>query len=383
LTELVIFEYEEDNLRPLTLTRPAHSLVYSFRPIRSHIKRHFGAPSAYILPDRFGAYKKEIEPDCEVNPQVLEGDVTLINGAIRPSHDTMEAVKGLHPGQALADGDVVVAARLGSLTDAVSPTASGLRKMGVEILDGEGFLIKGPWELIASLESKLEGSGVVYGSSVSVEEPAVFDTKRGPVLLSDGVRVEAFSRVEGPSIIGRGTVLHSARINGNSFIGDSCRVGGEVESSVISSYTNKTHFGYVGHSYLGEWVNMGAGSVTSDLKNTYGTIRVGYRGGSFDTGMAKLGCFIGDYAKVSINCSIFAGKSIGSASHVYGLIERDVPPFTSYGPSIGLGTRELRLTSVIETASRMKARRNKTLGPGEEFLLRKCFEASADLRRQH
>jgi UDP-N-acetylglucosamine diphosphorylase/glucosamine-1-phosphate N-acetyltransferase len=208
---------------------------------------------------------------------------------------------------------------------------------------------------------------------VAVDEPVYFDTSRGPVLIADDVKIEAFSRIVGPALIGKGSVIHSARINGNCFIGDGCRVGGEVEESVVEAHSNKTHAGYLGHSYVGEWVNIGAGAVTSDLKNTYGPVRMETAAGRVDTGLVKLGSFMAAMSKVSINSTIYAGRTVGMASQVHGLVDRDVPPFIIYGRSLGWEDKRLLLDSALESLRRMKARRGLKMSRGEEQLVRKAY----------
>ena len=141
-------------------------------------------------------------------------------------------------------------------------------------------------------------------------------------------------------------------MRGGTTIGENCRIGGEVENSIVYPHTNKAHLGYLGHSIVGEWVNLGAGSVTSDLKSTYGTVRVARGRGRVDTGLQKLGPMIADMAKVAIGALVYGGKSVGVSSHCAGRVDRDIPDFTSYD-----GHRddsfELTLDSVIRTQSRM------------------------------
>jgi len=158
-------------------------------------------------------------------------------------------------------------------------------------------------------------------------------------------------------------------------------LGGEVENSIIMSHTNKAHLGYVGDSIVGEWVNLGAGSIFSNLKNTYGNVRVELERSRVDTGMLKLGAVIGDMSKVSIGALIFAGKSVGTASHVTNLVDRNVPPFTYFNGSSGKKV-ELLLASVIETQRRMMERRGMTLLKNEEDLIRKTFDRTRPERRR-
>jgi len=378
MAEVIVFDDDAESLRPLNLTRPAHTLIYSFRPIASHIRRYIAEPSAFILPPRFKNHYTEVGDTVNPEESELSGDMLVINSSVRPEKENLEIIAKLKENTALVSSGRIAAVRTSRFRYQMLNSTSNLKENGIELLESD-ILLKGPWELVSSLSKGLEGRGVVYGERVNVEEPVHFDTSMGPVLVADEVRLEAFTRIEGPALIGRGTIVHSARINAFTYIGENCRVGGEVEHSVLSSYSNKAHFGYLGHSYIGEWVNVGAGSVTSDLKNTYGNVRVQIGVNRIDSGMVKLGSFIGDYSKVAINTSIYAGKKIGSGAHIYGLIDIDVAPFLSYDEKRCM---ELNIDSVINIARRMKKRRNQELGKGEEELIRKSYEESAEERRK-
>jgi NDP-sugar pyrophosphorylase family protein len=134
-----------------------------------------------------------------------------------------------------------------------------------------------------------------------------------------------------------------------SYIGQNCRVAGEIEHSIISDYTNKAHTGFIGHSYVGEWTNVGAMTTTSDLKMTYGTIKMSIGTKKVDTGQNKVGSFFADMVKTSIGTLVYSGRRIGVSSHLHGLVAQDVPSFTIYGASIGARNVVLELESVIET----------------------------------
>ncbi|MGA1974646.1 MAG: putative sugar nucleotidyl transferase [Conexivisphaerales archaeon] len=386
LADVALFEEDRTNpLRPLALAKPTFKLIYSYRPLGTRIRRELGRLTALYVPRRFEMLLKETESETAVNPSKLDGEALLVNSRLRPEEGVVSIVKSLKDRQYVISDGAVAAARTARVPDDLGKLADGglaqqLKAAGGEELGKDGLLLQGPWDLITSLSGGLTGTGVVYGSHVAVEEPAYFDTSHGPVLIADDAKIEAFSRIVGPALIGKGSVIHSARINGNCYIGDSCRVGGEVEESVLQGHSNKTHSGYLGHSYVGEWVNIGAGAVTSDLKNTYGSIRTETQKGKVDTGLMKLGSFMADLSKVSINSTIYAGKCVGMASQVHGLVDRDVPPFTIYGRSLGWKDEELRLESGLETFRRMKARRNMKVSRGEEQLVRLAYEDSREGR---
>ena len=172
-----------------------------------------------------------------------------------------------------------------------------------------------------------------------------------------------------------------AQIGGGTSIFDSCNVGGHVQNSIIMPFTNKAHHGYVGDSYVGSFVNLGAGSTFSNLKNTYGNVRLTVAGKKVDSGMLKLGPVIGDMAKLSIGSLVYAGKSVGVGSHVSGLASTDVPSFTYFDSARGPGV-ELLLESTVETQRRMMERRGMTLGRAEERLMRRVFALTSKERRR-
>src|SRR6185369_7054341 len=106
----------------------------------------------------------------------------------------------------------------------------------------------------------------------------VADTTCGPVVIDREAVVTAFTRLEGPCYIGPRTQIHAAKIRGGTTIGPNCRVGGEVEASIIQGYSNKYHDGFLGHAYIGEWVNLGAITSNSDLKNDYSEVSISLDG---------------------------------------------------------------------------------------------------------
>ena len=210
-------------------------------------------------------------------------------------------------------------------------------------------------------------------SPPTIDPSAVFDTTDGPVIFDTGVKVGPHCFFRGPVYIGPNSKIseHSS-IKDAVAIGHTCKIGGEVEGCVVEPWTNKQHYGFLGHSYLGSWINLGAGTCNSDLKNTYGKINMTYADEKVATGMQFVGCFIGDYAKTAINTSIFTGKTIGVASMVYGMTTANVPSFVNYARSlgqIGLLPPEVAIT----TQQRMFGRRNIPHTPADSQLIHDMF----------
>jgi len=188
-----------------------------------------------------------------------------------------------------------------------------------------------------------------------------------------GAVVGPFSYLRGPIYLGRrAAILEHSSIKSHVSVGDHAKVGGEVAESIIESYSNKQHHGFLGHSYLGSWVNLGAGTSNSDLKNTYGTIRMDYPYGRVETGMQFLGCVIGDYAKSAINTTIFTGKLVGVCSMMYGAVATNVPSFVNYARSYGQ-VKEMPVEVAIKIQQRMFQRRHVAHGPADARLMREMF----------
>ncbi len=219
----------------------------------------------------------------------------------------------------------------------------------------------------------VEHAGVVLGAhgvfaerGAAVEPYTVFDTSAGPVVVRRGATVQAFTRVVGPCYIGEGSVVTADRISGCA-IGDHCRVHGEISASVLVGHANKAHDGFVGHSYLGRWVNLGAGTTTSNLKNTYGTVSLWTPGGVRDTGLQFLGTLFGDHAKTGIGLTLTTGTVVGAGANVYDRMPpKHVPPF-AWGGGAPYDTYDAE--RFVRVAERAMARRQRALTAGMRDLL--------------
>ena len=173
--------------------------------------------------------------------------------------------------------------------------------------------------------------GVFLASNAELAEWVDTDTSQGPIVAEAGSVIKPFACLRGPLYLGAmSRVNEHAVLKPGVSVGTMSKVGGEIEASVIEAFSNKQHTGYLGHSYLGRWVNLGAGTSNSNLKNTYGTVRMDVAGRRIDTGMQFMGCVIGDFTKSAINTGIFTGKLIGCCSMLYGFVTTNVPSFVNY-----------------------------------------------------
>ena len=209
---------------------------------------------------------------------------------------------------------------------------------------------------------KLLGQHQVFIEDGAVVEPfVVLDTQQGPILVRHGAHVQSFTRLVGPCFIGADSVIHGGRVAASA-IGEQCRVHGEVSVSAFFGQCNKAHDGFVGHSAIGRWANLGAGTTTSNLKNSYGTVRMWTPAGMTDSGMQFLGSLIGDHAKLAIGTLLMTGSVVGAGASVHDAAARStvVPPF-SWGGGVD---EAFAFEKFVEVAERALARRGVPLSAG-------------------
>jgi UDP-N-acetylglucosamine diphosphorylase / glucose-1-phosphate thymidylyltransferase / UDP-N-acetylgalactosamine diphosphorylase / glucosamine-1-phosphate N-acetyltransferase / galactosamine-1-phosphate N-acetyltransferase len=219
--------------------------------------------------------------------------------------------------------------------------------------------------------------------SVKIDPFVYIDATKGPVIIKKGCEINPFTRIEGPCFIGEQTIVTGAKIREGCSFGPVCRVGGEVEDSIFQGYSNKYHDGFIGHAYIGEWVNLGAMTTNSDLKNNYTNVCCELPSGTVDTGSSKAGCVIGDFSKTSIGTLINTGSIIGTGAMTV-FSGRMTPSLTP--DFCRFIKNELRDTGsaaeCIETNSIACSRRDKTLTPAMRKLLTHIYASTAEFRQK-
>jgi len=222
--------------------------------------------------------------------------------------------------------------------------------------------------------------GVFVSDGATIGQYPVIDTSKGPIIIERDVKVGPFCFLAGPVHVGAGSrIIEHSALKDAVALGHTTKVGGEVEASVIEPYTNKQHHGFLGHSYLGSWINLGAGTCNSDLKNTYGTINMDYGTDKVATEMQFMGCIMGDYSKTAINTGIFTGKVIGVCSMLYGFVTSNVPSFVNYARLFGQ-TATLPPEVMISTQARMFARRKVQQRECDRQLIFDMFDLTEEER---
>ena len=239
----------------------------------------------------------------------------------------------------------------------------------------EDEILGGEWSLYQSKpdEGIFVKGRVFIGKNVSIASHCVFDASQGAILISDDVTIMPNVTIIGPCSIGKGSVLKiGAKIYSGTTIGEMCKIGGEIENSVIQGFSNKQHEGFLGHSFISEWVNIGADTNTSDLKNTYGNIDITLRGKKITTNRMFLGSLIGDHSKTAIDTALNTGLAIGIHCQIatVGALRKELPSFSFVTPN---GSTIFNNDKAKEIASVVMSRRKKSLVDEEIVLMDKEF----------
>jgi UDP-N-acetylglucosamine diphosphorylase/glucosamine-1-phosphate N-acetyltransferase len=391
----MICVYEEEGLErlsPLAELRPAFDLRCGRFTLLEKIERLYPKEELHLwVRPELAEVTAERHPKARVNKPVKKGRLFLSAQAIFE-----EPVSPQGRESVLLAGDEVVGFRVCSECAVHISSAAGLRATLAEE-QVKAKTIKRPWDVVELTAGELRSeipsrkdkglnkdkgrrtkSGVPAGALVGsagllvmakgarVWPGAVVSTETGPVMLDEGAEVRPGSFVEGPCYVGPGTVIDGAKVRPGCSFGPQCRIGGEVEASVYQGYSNKHHEGFIGHSFVGEWVNLGALTTNSDLKNTYENVQVFFPDGPVDTGLTKVGGFFGDHAKTAIGSLFNTGCRVGIFANWFepGLARKELAPF-SWGRHGGW-TED----AAVQNARVVMARRGVEMSEATEKLIR-------------
>jgi UDP-N-acetylglucosamine diphosphorylase/glucosamine-1-phosphate N-acetyltransferase len=400
------------DLGPLTLTRPTADLLCGITPLGEKQARHFGAEVVgHLCRPLVAELVRARDPLAPVNDPVWlrAAPTVLVNARWLPPARPVSGPR-LHapdlfaggPVLGMCDGEVAFAVLGTRPLQAVSPpTLDDCLADWAQTLptrEAGGHVVRYPWELIDHNPDQIArdfgdtgdptragfhptgfalvgpADRLLIHPTARIDPVVVADTTRGPVWIGPGAVVTAFTRLEGPCAVGAGTHLLGAKVRAGTTLGPHCRVGGEVECSVVQGYANKYHDGFLGHSYVGEWVNLAAGTSTGDLRCDYREIRVRVNGASVPTGRTKVGSVIGDHARTGMGVLLNCGTVIGPFATLFPtgqLAPREVPAFGRHGPD-GL-TVEADLGGTLTVADTVMRRRGRELTPA----LRAVYRALA------
>jgi len=403
-----------ENLEPLIFIRPVYDLVCGMTSLREKIVRLFPNNKIalhcrkYLEPYLKVLYKFDINT-------VSDNDVLFINGRTLATDELLKFIDLKNKDCVVyKNKEGVVAARLnGEMLEKFLPKLNDLISdqdfNNLKIFEIEAKTINYNWDLIhyhsemmlydysylaANVNEKnqakvydgvhiVEKDNVILKSGTIVKPGVVLDASKGPIFIENNVNIFPNAVIEGPAYIGEGSQIKAqAYIYDNVSAGKVCKLGGEVEYSIILPFTNKQHAGFIGHAYLGSWVNLGADTNCSDLKNNYGFVRMFVNGEAIVTNQQFLGVVIGDHTKVAINTMFNTGTVVGFSSNVFGagFPSKSLPSFTWGG--CGSASTTYDLERAIETAKRVMARRNYIMSEEEENVFRKTFDITKKVRKR-
>jgi len=411
--------YEDKKWRqflPLTYLRPAYSLRAGILPLFRRAERFFEQPEISLCSrGPLAAVISAEFRDCPVNIiKRREGQtVVFLNGRVRDYGNLPELAgratlvtkvisrDGCVLGLIFPDAAVGPVPRMATLEQYVEFFRSNSGDVGE--METDATLYDWCWELIADLDREiaedfvflrrdlakplrvkvhdgvfaLNSDQIHLGSGVEILPGSFLDASRGPIFIGDNTRVESQVAIYGPCYVGPNSVVVAGKISGCS-IGHTCRLGGEVEESVFQSYVNKYHAGFIGHSYVGSWVNFGAMTTNSDLKNNYSSIHVSVDRQVRDTGMIKVGSYIGDHTKFGIGTLLTTGISVGLCCNIFGgtlITDKEVPSFR-WGNSSGYEI--YRFEKAVKTMRLAAERRGVSLASAEEAVLKAVYDGVTD-----
>ncbi len=401
---ICIFEDKQsDNFYPLSLSHPVYDLLCGMKTLKEKILRYFPEVSYTLFCREYLADTVKLNnPGIEVNK--LEDDNYLfINGRVLLNEDLFNILHKNSQEKIFLQNDMLAAARINAetvrkiktkVTDIIeSSLFEGISEERVEA-DTVSYI----WDLIGingkqlkqdfnylqdpgiSEEARLfrgvhliNKDDIFIGADTVIKPGAVIDASEGPIYIGKHVEINANSVIEGPvSICDNSFVKSCATIKENVSVGKVCKVGGEIEDSIIMPYSNKQHSGFMGHAYLGSWVNIGADTNCSDLKNNYSTIKVNLNGNHINTELQFLGLIMGDHSKTAINTMFNTGTIAGFSCNIFGsgFPDKFIPSFTWGGAE---KTERYHVKKSIETAKIVMKRRNVDLTPADEQLFNAIY----------
>jgi len=392
-----------NNLLPMVYMRPVYDLFCGMVSLQEKLIRNF--PKASITLHTRSILESVVRdryPDCLVNdfPAELK-EIVFINGRTLLSSETV--LNKLDKNQSFTINNKVVAARLSGdqLTMTIKKVQNGitfdLDETAIEKQEIDGVLVEYIWDLIQAnsdqirsdftfanqgkVEPAIDDDIVIQNKNVFIDKTAkifpqvIVDGSNGPVFIDRNAVIQPHVYIQGPVYIGPSVLIKAgAQIDSGSSITEGCKIGGEVNNSIILPWSNKAHNGFLGSSYVGSWVNIGAGTNNSNLKNNYGAVKVTVNGKVIDTGLQFMGLIMGDHSKCGINTTFNTGTNVGINCNLYGsaMHKRHISSFT-WGSAADDYTT-YKLDKALAVNKTVMSRRQQYLSKYEEELLGNIFQ---------
>ena len=400
-------------LLPLVYMRPVYELRCGMTTLRQKLLRSYpGVPVTLRSRGDLGDLMRRQNPDIPVN-LIPAASCLFLNGRVVADDSLIAQIPLQGEDTVYVEGDTLVAARVsGSTMDRLRTGLPDVPRAadfdGIPRREVQAKIITWPWDLVNANGREIaadfrlltrgvpkkiaghvhDGVHLVNPDMIFIEEGAtvkpgvVLDAEQGPITIEKNALIFPHVTIEGPACVGEGSRIKAgAKIYECTSIGPVCKVGGEVESSIVHGFSNKQHDGFLGHAYLGMWVNLGADTNNSDLKNNYGHVRVVINGEQVDSGSVFAGLYMGDHSKSAINTMFNTGTVVGFSSNVFGagFPPKSIPSF-AWGGAGEMSVYDLERS--LDVARRVMARRNTVMSDVEEKVFRKVFELTREERRR-
>lgn len=386
---------EWKNLRPITLTRPISEIRLGILTIRERWEKYIGG-KALVLTQPYLSKKYGMEKDTTTVKDVFK-NILLINSSFIPNEELIPIIYNLKEDDAIFFKEKMVAVRRSHYRYRIDNPHLIKYKKIYHI--NQVIYIQYPWDIFIKNEIVLKQdfsfltkgknsfslfgkNNLLFKEKIFLEEDIiaeniVLNAKLGPIYLERGVQIMEGSMIRGPvAICKKSTLNMGTKVYGSTTIGPFCKVGGEIINSVIFSYSNKAHDGFLGNTILGEWCNLGAGTNISNLRNDYSKVTVwNYeKKDFFPIDVQFFGLIMGDYSKSSINTQFNTATIVGVNANIfgYGFPPRYIPSFTLGGIQ---ERKAISFQKVCETAKRMMKRRNVTFSLSDKKILEYLYNS--------
>jgi len=408
MTKIVLFEDSKHlDFQPLSKTRPLHYLRCGARLLFEKYFEQFKSCTFHFLHrPEFNYLHQNLTAPFSSDNTTLDSGFIAINIRILLNEELIQQINQLIETKEQSiygnEQDGLLFGRFSDLGALQHSINADFNHHNITVYDSDKLnILRFPWDLVNNNGKEIEADfqrikqsfpsaehrnyehvilvnpdKIAIAQSVILHPGVIIDATKGAVILSENVTIMHNSVIIGPCFIGNDSIIKiSSKIYENCSFGPFCKVGGEVEGSIIHGYSNKQHDGFLGHAYLGEWCNLGADTNNSDLKNNYSSVTVMINNRLVDSGSMFVGLFMGDHSKSAINTMFNTGTVVGVCCNIFGegFPERNIPDFHwgSKGKTI-----KYPFKRTIETVEIVKKRRKQQLSAEEAQILRTIFDNS-------
>ncbi len=369
---IIIFEdLNTSNLRPFSINHPSFELKCGAYSNLDRIINCFQEDTNYylIVRDELKDIVQEKYPRYTVNPPSIPEGIYL-NGAAVWNQDNIKQVSS---GYAFSSSGNLVAfnsnekIKLDNINEIISKVSQVTSDINIEYIS---YL----WDCIDILQQTLELDSKLFKNNEpsNIEAGCILDDKNGPIILGKNITIKAGAIIKGPIFIDQDSIINEGAIlKGNIIIGPKCKIGGEISNTIFQGYSNKQHEGFLGNSYIGEWVNLGANTNNSNLKNNYSKIKFNFSDKIIDSKKIFLGVMIGDFSRTGISTMINTGSYIGLGANIFGGGFQN-----KYIESFSWGKDDITdFSKLLETIKIIKSRRNEELSDAETSFLKNYYNS--------